>query len=545
MSSSSSSSSSSSDDSSSSSSSSDEEEDIVLFSPRNAKMKHNNNSNKMATKTNNNNNNNSSDTMSSSSSSSSSLPVNVKKRSHAELNSSNTDNNNMKYNNKTSKKIMTSFQELGLSKWIVKSCNALGMNKPTPIQQYCIPPALKGRNIIGSALTGSGKTAAFALPILEKLSENPYGIFALVITPTRELAAQIAEQFHALGAKLPVRECLVVGGLDMMKQSVQLDRLPHVVICTPGRMADHMNGARPPKLHKLKFLVLDEADRLFEKTFARDLEFIISRLPKKNRQTLLFSATMSYNVRQSQTLAVQEPFVWTNDEGETTVDLLTQEYLFIPVNVKPTYLFKILDRLGPKHEDDIDEEEEAEIIRKGGKRRYKSAIIFTSTCAQCQLLNQMLLELRIQSSSLHSQMSQRRRFAALGKFKSGQTSLLIATDVASRGLDIPQVELVINYDIPRNAADYIHRVGRTARAGRKGNALSLVSQYDIELVQNVEKHVGRKMEECKDVKEDEVLLSLNKVTKAMRSAKIFLAENEMDEESMKRKKQKRQRMQQR
>jgi len=157
----------------------------------------------------------------------------------------------------------------------------------------------------------------------------------------------------------------------------------------------------------------------------------------------------------------------------------------------------------------------------------------------------MLLELRIQSSSLHSQMSQRRRFAALGKFKSGQTSLLIATDVASRGLDIPQVELVINYDIPRNAADYIHRVGRTARAGRKGNALSLVSQYDIELVQNVEKHVGRKMEECKDVKEDEVLLSLNKVTKAMRSAKIFLAENEMDEESMKRKKQKRQRMQQR
>ena len=133
-----------------------------------------------------------------------------------------------------------------------------------------------------------------------------------------------------------------------MKQSVELDRLPHVVICTPGRMADIMNGARPPKLSKLKFLVLDEADRLFEKTFARDIDFIVSRLPKKNRQTLLFSATMSYNVRQSQTLAVNEPYVWTNKEGETTVEKLTQEYLFIPANVKPTYLFKVLDLLGPK-----------------------------------------------------------------------------------------------------------------------------------------------------------------------------------------------------
>ena len=389
-------------------------------------------------------------------------------------------------------------------------------------------------------MTGSGKTAAFALPILEKLSKNPYGIFALVITPTRELAAQIVEQFLALGAKLPVRVCMVVGGLDMMKQSVELDRLPHVVICTPGRMADIMNGARPPKLSKLKFLVLDEADRLFEKTFARDIDFIVSRLPKKNRQTLLFSATMSYNVRQSQTLAVNEPYVWTNKEGETTVEKLTQEYLFIPANVKPTYLFKVLDLLGPKSKDELDEHHEEELIRNGRKRRYKSAIIFVSTCAKCQLLGQMLVELRIESCSLHSQMSQRRRFAALGKFKSGQTSLLIATDVASRGLDIPQVELVINYDIPRNAADYIHRVGRTARAGREGNALSLVSQYDIELIQNVEKHVGRKMEECKDVKEDDVLLSLNKVTKAMRAAKV-LAENELDEESMNRKKRRRHR----
>ena len=177
--------------------------------------------------------------------------------------------------------VASTFRDLGLSNWIVKSCSALGMNKPTPIQQNCIPPALHGRNVIGSALTGSGKTAAFALPILEKLSKNPYGIFALVITPTRELAAQIVEQFLALGAKLPVRVCMVVGGLDMMKQSVELDRLPHVVICTPGRMADIMNGARPPKLSKLKFLVLDEADRLFEKTFARDIDFIVSRLPKK------------------------------------------------------------------------------------------------------------------------------------------------------------------------------------------------------------------------------------------------------------------------
>ena len=433
---------------------------------------------------------------------------------------------------------LSSFEDLPLAKWIVNSCTMMGMTKPTPIQQACIPRILEGRDIIGSALTGSGKTAAFALPILQRLSEDPYGIFALVLTPTRELAFQISEQFQALGSGLPIRECTVVGGLDMMKQSVMLDRLPHVVVATPGRMAGHMSGPRPPKLNKLKFLVLDEADRLFEKSFSRDLTFILNRLPK-SRQTLLFSATMSYNVQQSRDLAVKEPFVWTNSGGETTVDTLTQEYIFMPVNVKPTYLYKVLEKVGPRKgvkgtkanvgmRGLVDSDDEDDGERSGEDEHYNSAIVFTATCSQCQLLEQMLLELRIPCVALHSHMSQRRRLASLGKFKSGISNLLLATDVAGRGLDIPQVEFVINYDIPRNAADYIHRVGRTARAGKGGNALSLVSQYDIELVQNIETRVGKKMTEYKDVVEEEVLPSLTKVTKAIRTAKIYMAENGLD-----------------
>jgi ATP-dependent RNA helicase DDX49/DBP8 len=437
------------------------------------------------------------------------------------------------------------FHELKLAKWIVNSCATMGMKKPTPIQKACIPAVLNGRDVIGSALTGSGKTAAFALPILHRLSENPYGIFALVLTPTRELAFQIAEQFQALGAPLPVRDCVVVGGLDLMKQSIELDRLPHVVIATPGRLAGLLNGPRPPKLSKLKFLVLDEADRLFEKRFSKDLSFIFSKLPT-TRQTLLFSATMSYNVRQSKDLAVSEPFVWTNEGGETTVTKLVEEYLFMPMNVKPTYLYKVLDKVGPRKRPSSSagpsaQADDEEVIKsKSGNvlTRYRSAIVFMSTCSQCQLISQMLTELGITCVALHSQMSQRRRLAALGKFKSGIVDLLLATDVAGRGLDIPQVELVINFDIPRNAADYIHRVGRTARAGKGGHALALVSQFDVELLQNIEKMTGKKMTEYSGVVEDEVLPVLNRVTKAMRSAKIFLAENGLDEKGLKAKRKK-------
>ena len=438
------------------------------------------------------------------------------------------------------------FHELKLAKWIVNSCATMGMNKPTPIQKACIPAVLNGRDVIGSALTGSGKTAAFALPILHRLSENPYGIFALVLTPTRELAFQIAEQFQALGAPLPVRDCVVVGGLDLMKQSIELDRLPHVVIATPGRLAGLLNGPRPPKMSKLKFLVLDEADRLFEKSFSKDLSFIFSKLPT-TRQTLLFSATMSYNVRQSKDLAVNEPFVWTNEGGETTVKKLVEEYLFMPMSVKPTYLYKVLDKVGPRKQPSGSpnaQEDDEEIIKsKSGHilTRYRSTIVFMSTCSQCQLIGQMLTELGITCVALHSQMSQRRRLAALGKFKSGIVDLLLATDVAGRGLVIPQVELVINFDIPRNAADYIHRVGRTARAGKGGHALALVTQFDVELLQNIEKMTGKKMTEYSGVVEDEVLPVLNRVTKAMRSAKIFLAENGLDEKSLKTKRKKKRR----
>ena len=191
----------------------------------------------------------------------------------------------------------TTFDALGVAPWLITACASLGIHTPTPVQQQCVPPILAGRNVLGAAQTGSGKTAAFLLPILQRLSEDPFGIFALVLTPTRELACQISEQVQAFGASLPVRQCTVIGGVDMTTQSNQLDRLPHVVVATPGRLADLLKGSRPPRLHKVRFLVFDEADRLFDRSFAPDLHVILTSLPDSSeRQTLLFSATMDKNL---------------------------------------------------------------------------------------------------------------------------------------------------------------------------------------------------------------------------------------------------------
>jgi len=188
---------------------------------------------------------------------------------------------------------MSSFEELGLHEWLVKACSELGFRHPTPVQKNCIPPIIQGKNCIASAETGSGKTAAFALPILHLLSEDPYGVYALIVTPTRELALQISEQMHALGSPIGLKVSVVIGGVDMIKQSIELQRKPHIIIATPGRLLSHLQSADTVKLNRLKFLVFDEADRLFGDQ-SEDTEEILNLLPpNSNRQTLLFSATLA------------------------------------------------------------------------------------------------------------------------------------------------------------------------------------------------------------------------------------------------------------
>ncbi|XP_071964725.1 probable ATP-dependent RNA helicase DDX49 [Antedon mediterranea] len=403
-----------------------------------------------------------------------------------------------------------SFSTLKLDKWLVNQCKNLGLSRPTPIQKNCIPPILQGRDCIGCAKTGSGKTAAFVLPILQTLSVDPYGIYCLVLSPTRELAYQVADQFRVLGKPIGLKDCVVVGGMDMISQATELSKQPHVVVATPGRLADHLNSASTFSLKKIKFLVLDEADRLLEGNFGPDLEVIFDAITKK-RQTLLFSATITQTLEELRKIAMKEPFFYecTSETEIATVDTLDQRYVLMPKQVKDAYLLYILQEYMAEHED-------------------PSILIFTSTCKSCHAVAIMLRKMHLPCAALHSLVNQRTRLSALARFKSNQVNILIATDVASRGLDIPSVKLIINHNIPGSPKDYIHRVGRTARAGRGGMAISLVTQFDVELVQEIEERIKTKLVEY-PVEEKEVLRILNEVAVAKREAELKLEEIDFGE----------------
>eukprot|EP00752_Nemacystus_decipiens_P017757 g15920.t1 len=443
---------------------------------------------------------------------------------------------------------LATFESLGLCDWLLTACKAMGFRRPTPVQSHCIPAILKGKDVLGCAETGSGKTAAFALPILHELSKDPYGVFAVVLTPTRELAVQISEQFGALGALMGLRHTVVIGGVGLLEQSLELSGRPHVVVATPGRLRDHLQGPAAPALAKCRYLVLDEADRLLAPTFQGELRVIAEALPS-SRQTLLFSATMTSNLQALESLALTNPVKYDLTKKATIPATLTQQYLFMPQQMKTCFVVQTLsmlasDNLWSDPEDrktgrsrgggggagsSRDEQQQAELEEDGGDGRARSVMIFVSKCRKCQELSETLLELGVDCTPLHSLLGQRRRTAALGKFKSQQTKVLVSTDVASRGLDIPAVDLVINFDVPRVATDYVHRVGRTARAGRRGRAVSLVSQYDIELVHNIEQYTGTPLSLCPEVQEDDVLKLLNQVAKASRVAKMRLMEQGFDE----------------
>lgn len=374
-----------------------------------------------------------------------------------------------------------------------------------------MPPILEGRDCLGCAKTGSGKTAAFVLPVVQKLSQDPYGIFCLVLTPTRELAYQIAEQFRVIGKPLGLRDCIVVGGMDMVAQALELSRQPHIVVATPGRLADHIRSSNTFSLARIQFLVMDEADRLLEQgctDFTVDLEVILGVLPER-RQTLLFSATLTNTLQELQGITTNKPFFWESKSETRTVDELDQRYILTPEKIKDAYLVHLIQTFTDQHSD-------------------WSIIIFTKTCKDCQVLTMMLREFNFPTISLHSMMKQKVRFANLSKFKASVYKILIATDVASRGLDIPTVQVVINHNTPGLPKTYIHRVGRTARAGRKGVSITMVTQYDIHLVQAIEELTQSKLKEYEVVEKD-VLKILTHVNVARRECEIRLEATDFDE----------------
>lgn len=364
---------------------------------------------------------------------------------------------------------------------------------------------------MGCAKTGSGKTAAFVFPVLQKLSEDPYGIFCLVLTPTRELAYQIAEQFRVLGKPLGVKDCIIVGGMDMVAQALELSNQPHVVVATPGRLADHIRSSNTFSLSRIQFLILDEADRLLEQgctDFSSDLEVILGALPAK-RQTLLFSATLTDTLQELKNIALNKPFFWESQSETRTVEELDQRYILTPEKVKDAHLVHLIQTFTDEHHD-------------------WSIIIFTNTCKNCQVLTMMLREFNFPTISLHSMMKQKQRFANLAKFKASVYRILIATDVAARGLDIPTVQVVINHNTPGLPKIYIHRVGRTARAGRNGVSITLVTQYDIHLVHSIEEQTQTKLKEF-PVDEKEVHKILTQVNVTRRECEIKLEASDFDE----------------
>ncbi|PIA63058.1 hypothetical protein AQUCO_00200826v1, partial [Aquilegia coerulea] len=359
------------------------------------------------------------------------------------------------------------FKDLGLSEQLVEACDSMGWKVPSKIQIEAIPHALEGKDLIGLAQTGSGKTGAFALPILHALLEAPQAFFACVLSPTRELAIQIAEQFEALGSSIGVKSVVLVGGIDMMQQAIALGKRPHIVVGTPGRLVDHLSNTKGFSLRTLKYLVLDEADRLLNEDFEKSIDDILKAIPRE-RKTYLFSATMTKKVRKLQRACLRNPVKIEAASKYSTVDTLKQQYRFVPAKYKDCYLVFILTEMSGS-----------------------TSMVFTRTCEATRLLALILRNLGLRAIPISGQMSQTKRLGALNKFKAGECSILICTDVASRGLDIPSVDMVINYDIPTNSKDYIHRVGRTARAGRSGLAISLVNQYELEWYLQIEKLIGK------------------------------------------------------
>mmetsp|Transcript_1325 Transcript_1325/g.1761 ORF Transcript_1325/g.1761 Transcript_1325/m.1761 type:complete len:459 (-) Transcript_1325:253-1629(-) len=403
-----------------------------------------------------------------------------------------------------------SFKELGVVDSLLEAIKAVGWTKPTQIQGQAIPYALQGRDIIGLAETGSGKTGAFSIPVLQSLLENPQRLYAVVLAPTRELAYQIQEVFEALGSTIGLQCVCIVGGIDMMSQAVALARKPHVVIATPGRLIDHLENTKGFSLRAVKYLILDEADRMLSMDFEEEINKLLAVLPRE-RRTYLFSATMTSKVAKLQRASLTNPVKVEVSSKFSTPKTLLQQYLFIPAKYKDCYLAYVLNELAGM-----------------------TVLVFVATCANAQRTTLLLRNLGFPAICLHGQMSQPKRLGSLNKFKAGDRNILVATDVASRGLDIPAVDAVLNYDIPSHGKDYIHRVGRTARAGRAGRSIAFVTQYDVEVYQRLEALIGKKLPAFK-CEEETVLVLLERVSEAQRIAAKDMREQQLKQKGKKKK----------
>jgi ATP-dependent RNA helicase RhlE len=361
------------------------------------------------------------------------------------------------------------FNELGLSAELLRAVEEQGYETPTPIQREAIPHILEGHDILAGAQTGTGKTAGFTLPILQLLENCPSGprrIRALILTPTRELAAQVNESVHTYGKYRPVRAMEIYGGVSARPQITKINRGVDVVIATPGRLLDHVRQGNID-LSFVEMFVLDEADRMLDMGFIRDIRQIIKHLPKE-RQNLLFSATFSKEIRELANKLLDNPAEIQVAARNTTADRVEQ--LAYPVD-------KARKR-----------ELLAEMIGRGN---WRQVLVFTRTKHGANRLAKQLNQDGITTDAIHGGKGQGARTKALRDFKAGKTRVLVATDIAARGLDIERLPHVVNFELPHVAEDYVHRIGRTARAGQDGTAVSLVCVDEQKLLKDIEKLLKR------------------------------------------------------
>ena len=368
---------------------------------------------------------------------------------------------------------MKTFAELELIAPLQRALADEKYETPTPIQAQTIPPALQERDVLGCAQTGTGKTAAFALPILNRLGQrnrkaSPNRPFVLVLAPTRELAIQIGESFATYGRHLRLRQALVYGGVNQSNQVRALKRGAHILVATPGRLLDLMNQGHI-ELDQLEVFVLDEADRMLDMGFLPDLKRIISQLPKK-RQSLFFSATMPPKITALSEHLLTSPVSVNVTPKTTTIERIKQRVLFVEQKAKRALLRKILKS------DDVDR-----------------ALVFTKTKRAANMLSEQLEKYGIKATAIHGNKSQNARQRALEAFRRKRVQVLVATDVAARGIDIDGITHVINYDLPLEPEGYIHRIGRTGRAGADGIALSFCCAGERRELRAIERLIGQKV----------------------------------------------------
>ena len=370
------------------------------------------------------------------------------------------------------------FNRFGLSDPLVQGILATGYTAPTEIQSQAIPAAIEGRDIIGCAQTGTGKTAAFVLPILDRLSHERAGrkraVRSLILTPTRELAVQIERSILGYGRFTDLKALAVYGGVGINNQIATLRRGVDVVVATPGRLIDHIER-KTIELSGVEVLVLDEADRMLDMGFVHDVRRIVGRLPKK-RQTLLFSATISPEVKTLASDMLQSPKVIQIGRPRNPIDTITQHIYAVEKVLKMDLLLHMIEDW-----------------------RMFSVLVFSRTKYGADRISRRLKRAGVVAVSIHSGRTQNQRQQALDGFRSGKYQVMVATDVAARGIDVEGISHVINYDVPTHAEDYVHRIGRTGRAEATGDAITFVSSEEEKYLREVGKFIGRKLtaQKCK------------------------------------------------